>query len=65
MMLSEQATRDACQREHQEILRCCMEWDRQGACPAALEADLTHHSVVLYILRDYLAWEYHRTLHSG
>jgi len=64
-MLSEQAIREACRREHQAILQCCMEWNRQGTCSMALESDLAHHSVVLYVLREYLEREYHQFLHCG
>ena len=59
MIISEQAARQACWREHEAILRCCAEWDRQGRCTPALEAGLAHHSVVLQILRDFLERECH------
>lgn len=63
LMLSERAVRETCRREHQAIRQCCMEWDRRGACSMVLESDLTHHAVVLYVLREYLAREYHRPWH--
>lgn len=64
-MISERAVRQACRREHDEILRCCVEWDLHGDCKQTLQTDLEHHSVVLYILRDYLEREYHQFLHRG
>lgn len=65
MTVSEHAVRQACRREHEAILRCCREEDRPGAYLPALQEDLAHHSLVLYVLRDYLAREYHRALHCG
>ena len=65
MKIWERAVRQACRREHDAILRCCVEWDRQGECTPTLQADLAHHSVVLHVLREYVAQEYHQALHSG
>ena len=64
MIISEQAVRLACRREHEAILRCCLEWDQLGTCSRAVELDLARHSVVLAILREYLAREYHQGLHG-
>ncbi len=64
MKISERAVRQACQREHDAILRCCVEWDRQGECTQAIQSDLAHHSVVLHVLRDYLEREHHQFIHG-
>jgi hypothetical protein len=64
MRMSERAVRQACRREHHEILRCCVEWDRQGECTPAIQSDLAHHSMVLRVLRDYLEREHHQRLHG-
>lgn len=63
MKISKRTVRQACQREHDAILRCCVEWDRQGECTPAIHADLANHSVVLHVLRDYLRREYHHSYH--
>lgn len=62
-MLSEQAVREACRREHQAILQCCREGDRQGIYSTLRESDVAHHAVGLYVLREYLAREYHQPWH--
>ncbi len=64
-MVSEDALREACRREHVAIMRCYWEWDREGRCTSALQDELAHHSVVLWVLRQYLERKYHQHPHGG
>ncbi|MDA8204936.1 MAG: hypothetical protein M0Z36_02635 [Thermaerobacter sp.] len=64
MTISEQEIRAACWREHAAIVQCGGAWDGIAPCPEDVASDMAHHTVVLYVLREYLAQTYHRRLHG-
>lgn len=55
----------ACLREHQEIIRCYAEWDKNNQCSDALRESLNHHHIVLRVLQDVLTHYDQPPLHSA
>ena len=63
-MISEPMVIAACRREHRALIQCAANGDCREDWDAATFEDYAHHAVVLYVLRAYLAQEYHRIYHE-